>query len=373
MYVGIPKEIQNSETRVAATPDSVKKMSERGFNVIIESSAGYHSHFTDEAYMQAGADIVDNSDAMSADVVFKINKPDVKEIDRMKKGSVLLSFLDVCNDDGTFDRLADAGVNSVALEMIPRISRAQGMDALSSQANIAGYRAALEAASLYTRFLPMMMTSAGSAKPAKTVVLGAGVAGLQAIATARRLGARVYAYDVRPEVKEQVESLGAKFIELKVSGDGSGEGGYAKALDANDQQLQQELLAQELRSFDIIISTAMIPCMNAPVLITEDAVKGMRQGSVIIDMAAASGGNCPLTVADQTIVKHGVIICGITNYPALMPGDASTFYSRNLTNLLFQMINESNDRPVFKDYGQDEIMQLSMITCEGTVCYERRS
>ncbi len=372
MYIGIPKENKNLETRVAATPDSVKKMHDRGFDIMIEKSAGLESHYTDEAYKDAGAQIVDKSDAMSADVVCKIHKPENDEIDNMKKGSVLLSFLDVCHDDGTFNKLADAGVIALALEMIPRISRAQGMDALSSQANIAGYRAALEAANLFGRFLPMMMTSAGSAKPAKVVVLGAGVAGLQAVATAKRLGSQVYAYDVRPEVKEQIESLGAKFIELKMPEDGTGEGGYAKKLDISNQQLQQELLAQELKSFDIIISTAMIPCMPAPVLITEDAVRGMKQGSVIIDMAAASGGNCPLTIADETIVRHGVTICGTTNFPALMPADASNFYSRNLMNLLFLMLEEKQGKPEFRDYSQDEIMQMSMVTCEGNVCYERR-
>lgn len=372
MFIGIPRENKKLETRVAATPDSVRKMCDRGFNVIIEESAGLESHFTDDAYKDAGADIVDKSDALSADVVCKIHKPEHDEIDNMKKGSVLLSFLDICNDDGTFNRLADAGINSLALEMIPRISRAQSMDALSSQANIGGYRATLEAAHLYGRFLPMMMTSAGSAKPAKVMVLGAGVAGLQAIATAKRLGSQVYAYDVRAEVKEQIESLGAKFVELKMPEDGTGEGGYAKKLNLSNQQLQQELLAQELKSFDIVISTAMIPCMPAPVLITEDAVKGMKQGSVIVDMAAASGGNCPLTVADETNVHHGVTICGTTNFPALMPSDASNFYSRNLINLLFLMLHEKQGKPEFKDYTQDEITQLSLVTCEGNVCYERR-
>jgi len=372
MYVGIPKENKNLETRVAATPDSVTKMREFGFEVIIEKSAGLESHYTDEAYQEAGAEIVDKGDAMSADVVCKVHKPESNEIDTMKKGSVLLSFLDVCNDDGTFGRLADAGVNALALEMIPRISRAQGMDALSSQANIGGYRATLEAAHLYGRFLPMMMTSAGSAKPAKVIVLGAGVAGLQAIATAKRLGSQVYAYDVRPEVKEQVESLGARFVELNMPEDGTGTGGYAKKLDLSNQQLQQELLAQELKTFDIIISTAMIPCMPAPVLITEEAVKGMKQGSVIVDMAAANGGNCPLTVPDETNIHYGVTICGTTNFPALMPSDASSFYSRNLTNLLSLMLHERKGKPEFKDFSQDEIMQMSMVTCEGNVCYERR-
>jgi NAD(P) transhydrogenase subunit alpha len=244
------------------------------------------------------------------------------------------------------------------------------MDVLSSQANIAGYRAVLEAARLYGHFFPMMMTSAGSAKPARVVVLGAGVAGLQAIATARRLGAQVWAYDVRPEVKEQVQSLGAKFIELDIGESGAGQGGYAKVLSHEAQDRQQALLQEELKKADIIISTALIPCRPAPVLITEDAVRGMHEGAVIVDMAAANGGNCPLSEPDKVVVKHGIILCGYTNFPALMPSDASQFFARNLHNFLLHLLDRENGEIRFKDPLADELSSMTLITHQGSVRFE---
>jgi len=370
MQVGIPRETTAGETRVAATPESVKKLRAAGLAVTIESGAGLNAHFPDTAYQAAGAEIVDHARALASDVVFKVHKPTSAEIRRLKRGGVLISLLDMCHDDGTFDLLADQGVDSFALEMMPRLSRAQTMDVLSSQANIAGYRAVLEAARLYGHFFPMMMTSAGSAKPARVVVLGAGVAGLQAIATARRLGAQVWAYDVRPEVKEQVQSLGAKFIEFDLGESGSGQGGYAKVLSPEARVKQQHLLQQELKKADVIVSTALIPCMPAPVLITEEAVEGMPEGAVIVDLAAATGGNCPLTVPDQIVLKHGVIICGITNFPALMPSDASNFFARNLYNFLILMLDNSNGTPQFKNYFDDEITSMTLITHQGKVRFE---
>jgi len=370
MQVGIPKETTAGETRVAATPESVKKLRAAGLAVAIESGAGLSAHFPDTAYQAAGAEIVDHARALASDVVFKIHKPMPAEIRRLKRGGVLISLLDMCHDDGTFDLLADQGVDSFALEMMPRLSRAQTMDVLSSQANIAGYRAVLEAARLYGHFFPMMMTSAGSAKPARVVVLGAGVAGLQAIATARRLGAQVWAYDVRPEVKEQVQSLGAKFIEFDLGESGSGQGGYAKVLSPEARVKQQHLLQQELKKADVIVSTALIPCMPAPVLITEEAVEGMPEGAVIVDLAAATGGNCPLTVPDQIVLKHGVILCGITNFPALMPSDASNFFARNLYNFLMLMLDNSNGAPQFRNYFDDEITSMTLITHQGKVRFE---
>jgi len=370
MQVGIPRETTAGETRVAATPESVKKLRAAGLAVAIESGAGLSAHFPDTAYQAAGAEIVDHARALASDVVFKVHKPTSAEIRRLKRGGVLISLLDMCHDDGTFDLLADQGVDSFALEMMPRLSRAQTMDVLSSQANIAGYRAVLEAARLYGHFFPMMMTSAGSAKPARVVVLGAGVAGLQAIATARRLGAQVWAYDVRPEVKEQVQSLGAKFIEFDLGESGSGQGGYAKVLSPEARVKQQHLLQQELKKADVIVSTALIPCMPAPVLITEEAVEGMPEGAVIVDLAAATGGNCPLTVPDQIVLKHGVIICGITNFPALMPSDASNFFARNLYNFLILMLDNSNGTPQFKNYFDDEITSMTLITHQGKVRFE---
>lgn len=370
MQVGIPLESTAGEARVAATPESVKKLRAAGFSVVIETGAGLGAHFTDKSYQEAGAEMVDHSRALAADIVFKIHKPTPAEITRMKHGAVLISLLDMCHDDGTFDLLADQGVDSFALEMMPRLSRAQAMDVLSSQANIAGYRAVLEASRLYGRFFPMMMTSAGSAKPARVVVLGAGVAGLQAIATARRLGAQVWAYDVRPEVKEQIQSLGAKFIEFDLGESGAGQGGYAKILSHDAQLKQQHLLQQELKKADIIISTALIPCMPAPILITEEAVRDMPEGAVIIDLAAANGGNCPLTEPDKIINKHGVIICGYTNFPALMPSDASNFFARNVYNFLMLMLEKTGETPTFKDYFSDEMTSMTLITHKGKVRFE---
>lgn len=370
LTVGVATEVAAGETRVAATPETVKKLRAAGLEVAVEAGAGFGAHFTDEAYREAGAVLVDHAGALGADIVFKVHKPTFDEIRHMKRGAVLISLLDMCHDDGTFDALAAQGVDSFALEMLPRLSRAQTMDVLSSQANIAGYRAVLEAARLYGRFLPLMMTSAGSAKPARVVVLGAGVAGLQAIATARRLGAQVWAYDVRPEVKEQVQSLGARFIEFDVGESGAGNGGYAKALSPEAQKKQQAMLQEELKKADVIISTALIPCMPAPVLITEDAVKAMHEGAVIVDMAAGSGGNCPLTEADRIVNKHGVILCGYTNFPALMPSDASNFFARNLYNFLMQMLEKTDAGLAFKDFYADELTAMTLIIHRGQVRFE---
>jgi NAD(P) transhydrogenase subunit alpha len=370
LQIGIPREVTPGETRVAATPETVKKLCAAGLAVAVESGAGTGAHYTDDAYRQAGAVVVNNIKVMGADVVFKIHKPDADEISRMKQGGTLISLLDMCHDDGTFDLLAARGVDAYSMEMMPRLSRAQTMDVLSSQANIAGYRAVLEAARLYGHFFPMMMTSAGSAKPARVVVLGAGVAGLQAIATARRLGAQVWAYDVRPEVKEQVQSLGAKFIELDIGESGDGQGGYAKVLSHDAQDRQQALLQEELKKADIIISTALIPCRPAPVLITEDAVRGMHEGAVIVDMAAANGGNCQLTEPDMVVVKHGVILCGYTNFPALMPSDASQFFARNLYNFLIHLLDLENGEARFKDPLADELSSMTLITHQGKVRFE---
>ncbi|MDA8364344.1 MAG: Re/Si-specific NAD(P)(+) transhydrogenase subunit alpha [Gammaproteobacteria bacterium] len=372
MNVGIPIEVSEGETRVAATPETVKKLRALGLEVLVQHDAGHSSHFTDDAFRSAGAEIVGNEQALAADIVLKVHKPGPEEIRHMKGGAMLLSMMSLCRHEDTLDLLAAKGVDSFALEMIPRISRAQAMDVLSSQSNIAGYRAVLEAAYLYGRFFPMMMTSAGSAKPTRAVVLGAGVAGLQAIATARRLGAQVAAYDVRPEVKEQIMSLGAKFIELDLGESGAGAGGYARQLSAEAQNRQQQLLADELQKADVIISTALIPCKQAPILITEQAVKGMSEGSVIVDMAAANGGNCPLTEADKTVTKHGVIICGNTNFPALMPSDASAFYARNLFNFLSLLITTADRRLQVKDYLEDEITASALVTHKGMVRFKEK-
>lgn len=369
MYIGIPKESEVNETRVAATPETVQKYVNLGLGVKIETSAGVGSFYSDADYIKGGAEIVEHNQAMSADIVLKVNRPNSQEAAKFKPGSVLISQMQACTPDDLISTLADAGVSSFALERVPRISRAQNVDVLSSQAGIAGYRAALKSAELYGSFLPMMMTSAGSAKPASILVLGAGVAGLQAIATARKLGARVFGYDIRPEVQEQVESLGATFLDLKMDEDANGEGGYARQLDDDAQARQQQLLSDEIIKMDIVISTAAIPCRQAPILIPEETVKLMRPGSVIVDMAASSGGNCSLTQADETIVQNEVTICGITNYPALMPKDASAFFSRNILNFVKLLVKKEDGCLTLNEFNDDEIISTSLTTNSGEVCF----
>lgn len=366
MWIGIPKETPSGETRVAATPDSIKKLIKKGFQVRIERSAGEKAHFPDSLYSGFGAEIADTDEAFSSDVVLKIHKPTPNEMLKMKKGSLLVSMLEPYNKDGTFEKLAELGVEAIAMELIPRTSRAQSMDVLSSQAGVAGYRAVIEAAAQYPRFYPMMMTSAGSSKACKLAVLGAGVAGLQAIATARRLGAQVEAYDVRQEVREQILSLGAKFIDLELGEEGSGAGGYARELSQTAQQKQQLAMTEKLKKFDVVISTANIPGKRAPVLITEEAVKGMRPGSVIVDMAAANGGNCPLTEADKITNKFGVTLVGITNFPSLVPSDASHFYAQNLVNLLD--IVWAKQEGVDQINLSDDIIAAALVVHKGSLC-----
>lgn len=382
MIIGIPRETRAKETRVAATPDSVKKFCKKGFSVHIEKSAGMSAGFSDEDFLRVGepgqVQIVDRDDAFSANIVFKIHPPSEAEVKLFKRGSLLISLLEPFRTEqegGVLEKLASAAIDAIALEWIPRTSRAQSMDVLSSQANIAGYRAVIEAARHYSRFFPMMMTSAGSAKPAKLIVLGAGVAGLQAIGTARRLGCQVEAYDVRPEVKEQIQSLGAKFIELDVGEAGSGSGGYAKELTKDAQAKQQQLLTEKLSKADIIITTANIPGRKAPVLITEEAVRGMRAGSVIIDLAAATGGNCPLTIADEIVCKHGVVLVGTTNYPALMPSDASSFFARNIWNLMSILMEDQGieKSPKIRLNLEDDIIAGSLAVYQGQLRTVRKS
>jgi NAD(P) transhydrogenase subunit alpha len=371
MFVGVPKEQRPGETRVAATPDSVKKLLRRGLAVRVERGAGSLAHYPDEAFRAAGAELVDRAAALGSDIVLHIHKPEAADIAAMKRGAVLASLLEPYQSDGTLERLAAQGVSALALELIPRTSRAQSMDVLSSQAGIAGYRAVLEGAARYGRFFPMMMTSAGSSKPCRLAVLGVGVAGLQAIATARKLGAVVEAYDVRPEVKEQILSLGAKFIDIDVGESGSGAGGYARELSEEAKRRQQAAMIEKLKAFDVVVTTANVPGRKAPTLVAEEAVRGMRPGSVIVDMAAPSGGNCPLTEADRTVVKHGVTIVGITNFPALVPTDASAYFAQNLVNLLDLFWVESPEAKgarSLKLSTDDDILAASLVTHQGAVC-----
>jgi NAD(P) transhydrogenase subunit alpha len=365
MKLAVPKETIAGETRVALTPDRVDKLTAKGFSVCMEHGAGELAGFDDQAYRQAGAESVDAADVWNADIIVKVRKPTEQEVTRISGGSVLISHLEPCSQDAVIQALLDKGVKAIAMERIPRISRAQSMDSLSSQSNIAGYRAVIEAAAHYGRFMPLMMTSAGSAKPARVVILGVGVAGLQAIATARRLGADVYAYDVRPETTEQIQSLGAKPIVLDLGESGSGEGGYARELSAEAKAKQQQLLADELARAHVIITTALIPCRPAPTLITEAVVERMRQGSVIVDLAAANGGNCPLTEADRVVVKHGVTLVGHTNYPAMVSGDASGFFAGNIWHLLGIMVETGEDGGlILKDLDEDEITKAAMLRAE---------
>ncbi len=365
MKFGIPRESVPGETRVAATPDTVKKFCALGCEVLVERGAGQLAAFGDQAFEAAGAALVDAAQALSSDVVLKVRKPDAGEIGLLGRGATLVAFLEPYEADGSIAALAGAGVSALAVERVPRISRAQSMDALSSQANIAGYRAVIEAAGHYARFFPMMMTAAGSARPARLIVLGVGVAGLQAIATARRLGAQVEAFDVRPVVKEQVESLGAKFIELDIGESGAGEGGYAKELSEEGKQRQREALTAYLHKANVIVTTALIPGRPAPVLVTEQAIESMADGSVVVDLAAANGGNCPLTEIDEVVVRHGVTLVGHTNYPAMVPGDASAFYAKNLLNLLSLIIDEQG--AALKPFSSDEITQAALVTHGGEV------
>ncbi|MEJ2575439.1 MAG: Re/Si-specific NAD(P)(+) transhydrogenase subunit alpha [Gammaproteobacteria bacterium] len=361
MKLGVPRETTEGERRVATTPEVAKKLIGKGLRVCVERGAGTEAGYRDEEYEAAGVELTDAAGALACDIVAKVRKPTGEEIAGLVDGGVYIGLMETCEDDGTLSGLLGKGVRALAMERIPRISRAQSMDVLSSQANISGYRAVIEAAARYGRFLPMMMTSAGSAKPARLVVLGVGVAGLQAIATARRLGAEVWAYDVRPETKEQILSVGAKPIELDLGESGAGEGGYARELSDEAKARQQALLADELAKAHVIITTALIPCRPAPVLITEEVVERMRDGSVIVDLAAANGGNCPLTEPDRVVVRHGVTLVGHTNYPSMVPGDASAFYARNVANLLEIMLEQTDDGLALKDFEQDEVTQAALV------------
>ena len=361
MKIGIPLETRPGETRVASTPEVVKKLISQGFTVIVESGAGVRAGYPDVDYAAAGASLSDRASAYAVDLLLKIRRPDESEVAAMQAGGLYIGLLESCGEDAIVAAMLAKKMRVLGLERMPRSSRAQSMDVLSSQSNLAGYRAVLEAAARYGRFFPMMMTSAGSAKPARVVVLGAGVAGLQAIATARRLGADVYAYDVRPETREQILSLGAKPIDLDLGESGAGAGGYARELSDDAKARQQAALADELAKAHVIITTALIPCRPAPVLVTEEVVKRLRPGSVIVDLAAASGGNCPLTVADDIVERHGVTLVGLTNFPALIPADASAFYARNLLNLIEIMVERSDSGPQLKDLSADDITAAMLV------------
>ncbi len=366
MRIGIPKEVLINERRVALVPEVVGKLVRAGHEVLIESNAGIQARIYNEAFKAAGATIVDNSAAAwGADVVIKVAPPVDEEVVNLKGDSVLIGFLTPLTNPQLVRAIAATGATAFALESVPRISRAQSMDALSSQATVSGYRAAVLAASTSERFYPLLMTAAGAIPPAKVLVLGAGVAGLQAIATARRLGALVTGYDVRSAVKEQVESLGAKFLELGVAADAEGDGGYARSLAQDEEQRQQDELARRIAGFDIVISTALVPGKPAPRLITADAVRQMKPGSVIIDLAGEAGGNCEVSAPGDTIVTDNEItISTPLNLPSSMPEQASQLYARNVEALLGVMTGE--DSRLALDFD-DEVVAGTCIIRDGEI------
>jgi proton-translocating NAD(P)+ transhydrogenase subunit alpha len=343
MKVGVPKETAAGERRVALVPEIVSKLD--GIEVVVEPGAGAAASFTDEAFGEAGATL---GDPWSADLVAKVRKPNDDELGRLSDGQVLVGFLQPLTDQAGIERLAQRGVTAFAMESIPRITRAQSMDALSSQATVSGYKAVILAADRLPKFLPMLMTAAGTVAPAKVLVIGAGVAGLQAIATARRLGAVVSGFDVRPVVKEQVESLGAVFLELGVVGEET-EGGYARELSEEEQRRQQEELEVRIGDFDVVVTTALIPGRPAPRLIPRSAIESMRPGSVIVDLAAEAGGNAELTQPDEEVSHNGVTIIGPTNLPSSMPYHASQLYARNVSSLVKHLAPEGELRLDFDD------------------------
>jgi H+-translocating NAD(P) transhydrogenase subunit alpha len=377
MLIGVPLETAAGETRVAVTPETAKKLKAQGHTIRVQSGAGVAASVTDAAYEAAGAEITDQAGAFGCDLVLKVRSPLHSELPLMKTGAALVGMLNPFDRDG-LHRLAGSGLTSFALEAAPRTTRAQSMDVLSSQANIAGYKAVMIAADKYQRFFPMLMTAAGTVKAARVVILGVGVAGLQAIATAKRLGAVIEASDVRPSVKEQIESLGGKFIEVSYDTPEEKEaavgiGGYAKPMPPSWLARQQVEVAKRVAQADIVISTALIPGRAAPTLITEAMVKSMKPGSVIIDIAAGkgadanggtTGGNCPISEADKTVVKHGVTIVGETNLPALVAADASALYARNVLDFLKLVLDKEGAFSVPLD---DDIVAACLMTQAGEV------
>jgi len=373
MRIGVPAETRAGETRVAMTPETAKKLKAQGHTLHVQSGAGLAASVTDAAYEAVGVQITDAAGALGCELVLKVSAPSAAELKNMKSGAALVGMLNPFDAEGLV-QLAGAGLTSFALEAAPRTTRAQSMDVLSSQANIAGYKAVMVASDKYQRFFPMLMTAAGTVKAARVVILGVGVAGLQAIATAKRLGAVIEASDVRPSVKEQVESLGGKFIDVpyetaEEKEAAEGVGGYARPMPPSWLERQKVEVAKRVAMADVVISTALIPGRAAPVLVTEDMVKSMKPGSVIVDIAAGKaadgvGGNCLLTEAGKTVVKHGVTLVGETNLPALVAADASSLYARNVLDFLKLVITKEGE---FKVDMEDDIVAACLMTQGGDV------
>ena len=369
MYLAIPKENINGETRVAATPGTVKDLIKSGMEVYVESKAGQNSYFSDQEYKDAGANIVDSEDELlsQADIIIKVLAPSNEQVLKIKPNAAIISFCQTTRELDAVKAMRDRSLTGFSMHLVPRTTLAQKMDALSSQANIAGYKSVLMAASRLSVYMPLLMTAAGTIRPAKVLVLGAGVAGLQAIATAKRLGAQVEAFDVRPVVKEQVESLGAKFIQVEAGEDeGVGEGGYAKETSDEYKRLQQQLIHDHISKADVVITTALIPGRPAPLLIPTSMVDAMKSGSIIMDLASENGGNCELTKKDETITHNGVIIDGTSNIPGTMPVHASELYAKNVAALLTYMVK---DGELNLDL-EDEIISGSMYTHNGDITHK---
>src|SRR5450631_3655225 len=374
MIIGIPREARFGETRVAATPETVKKLAASGkHTIVVEAGAGAMSSIPEAEYQAAGAIMVDADQALGADIVLKVRGPTAQEVPKLKRGALLIGLLDPF-DAAAIQSYATAGVSGYALEKLPRISRAQSMDVLSSQANIAGYKAVMLAANTYGRFMPMLMTAAGTVKAARVLILGVGVAGLQAIATAKRLGAVIEASDVRPSVKDQVESLGAKWVDVPYANDeerkiAEGVGGYARSMPPEWMARQSGIIAERCKSVDILITTALIPGRPAPKLISADTVAGMKPGAVIVDLAVEQGGNVEGSELDKIVVKNGVKIVGFANLPARVATDASALYARNVLNFLALSLNaKTGDFAVPKD---DEIIQATLVCENGQVVVKK--
>ena len=369
MKISIPKETIHDETRVAATPQSVKELIKAGYEVYIETGAGTSSFISDDNFKNAGANIVNTTNELfkDSDIIIKVAAPTSDEIELMPKDSILVSFFQPTIELEKVKSISNKNITGLSMHLVPRTTLAQKMDALSSQANIAGYKAVLMGSSHMNVYMPLLMTAAGTIRPAKVLILGAGVAGLQAIATAKRLGAQVEAFDVRPEVKEQVESLGAKFVEVSSeSDDGVGEGGYAKETSDEYKQKQQELIKEHISKADMVVTTALIPGRKAPILIGKDVVELMKPGSVIMDLAAENGGNCEVTEKDKIITHNDVIVDGTSNIPATMPVHASELYAKNISALVLYMTKENN---LNLDMS-DEIISGSSYTHEGKITHE---
>ncbi len=373
MRIGVVREIRKGERRVALTPDSVSRLVESSYAVLVQAGAGSKAYFPDGAYREAGASMVRAAPALwgGVDILVKVQPPTKRkgghEIEMLQEGAILIGLLNPLGDPITVQRLAERGVTALSMEMIPRIGRAQSMDALSSQAVVAGYKAALLGAGALSKFFPMLITAAGTMRPARVLVIGAGVAGLQAIATARRLGALVEAFDIRSAAKEEVQSLGATFVEVELEEETEAEGGYAKEVSEAAQQRERELLTEHISMSDVVITTAQVPGKRAPMLVTEEMVAGMGQGSVIVDLAAEQGGNCELTKPGKEVVYDGVKIVGPLNLPSSMPTHASQMYSKNALALLQHITREGK---LHLDFD-DEIIDACCVTYDGLVRNER--